>query len=181
MSELVVLERSQTLQPSSQPHLHKLQRLPFPSPASGPAINTFSITSTGEQKGRGGGEEGGGPWRSLSESPGWHLQPQGSDVLQRRPHHHAPADACSLITGWLFAASQAFNGAGVWVQKCTSQHSDGTPAVKWDLYWTQCNPNPTHMEGYRTHHGVGSMSVCWTPDIPPPVPLKIIIGDCCQG
>lgn len=52
VSELVVLKRSQTLRPSPQPHLHKLQRLPLPSPASGPAINTFSITSSGEQKKR---------------------------------------------------------------------------------------------------------------------------------
>lgn len=67
VSELVVLKKSQTLRPSPQPHLHKLQRLPLPSPASGPAINTFSITSTGEQKGRGGEEEGGGR-RALEES-----------------------------------------------------------------------------------------------------------------
>lgn len=88
MSELVVLKRSQTLRPSPQPHLHKLQHLPLHSPASGPAINTFSITSTGEQKKEEEEErkvERGGPSRSLSESPGWHLWPQGSDVLQQRP------------------------------------------------------------------------------------------------
>lgn len=67
VGELVVLKWSQTLRPSPQPHLHKLQRLPLPSPASGPAINTFSIKSTGEPKGRGGGEEGGGR-RTLKES-----------------------------------------------------------------------------------------------------------------
>lgn len=159
MSELVVLKKSQTLRPSPQPHLHKLQHLPLPSPASGPAINTFSITSTGEQKGKGGGEEGGGPLRGLSESPGWHLWPQGSDVLQRIPHRRAPAHAYSLITACLFAASQAFNWSRVWVQKCTSQHFDGTPAVKRDLYWTLCNLNPTQMEGNGTRHRVGGMSV----------------------
>lgn len=66
VGELLVLKRSQTLQPSPQPRLHQLQRLPLPGPAPGPAINTFSITTTGEQKGRG-GEEGG--WRrTLEES-----------------------------------------------------------------------------------------------------------------
>lgn len=67
VGELVVLKRSQTLRPSPQPHLCELQPLPLPSPASGPAINTFSIKSTGEQKGRGGGEEG-GRRRTLKES-----------------------------------------------------------------------------------------------------------------
>lgn len=67
VGELVVLKRSQTLRPSPQPHLHKLQRLTLPSPASGPAINTFSIKSTGERRGRGGGEEGGGR-ETLKES-----------------------------------------------------------------------------------------------------------------
>lgn len=68
VGELVVLKWSQAPRPSPQPHLHKLLCLPLPSPASGPAINTFSIKSTGEQKkGRGGGEEGGGR-RTLKES-----------------------------------------------------------------------------------------------------------------
>lgn len=67
VGELVVLKWSQTLRPSPQPHLHKLLRLLLSRPASGPAINTFSIKSTGEQKRRGGGEEGGGR-RALKES-----------------------------------------------------------------------------------------------------------------
>lgn len=33
--------------------------------------------------------------------------------LQPGPHLQAPPHACSLITGWLFATSQAFNGAWV--------------------------------------------------------------------
>ncbi|CAF91688.1 unnamed protein product, partial [Tetraodon nigroviridis] len=43
--------------------------------------------------------------------------------------------------------SQAFNAALVGVQKCTSQHFDGTPAVKRELYWMQRNLKPTQTEG----------------------------------
>ena len=181
----MVLKWSQAPRPSPQPHLHKLLRLPLPSPASGPAINTFSIKSTGKQKkrkrrrrGRRREEDPQGVWVNPLDDTSGH---EAQMCLQQRPHRHAPAHACSLITGWLFAASQAFKGARVWVQNCTSQHFDGTPAVKRDLYWTRCNLNPTQMESCWTRHGVGGMSVSWTPDIPPPGPLKIIIGGCCQG
>ncbi|CAG08093.1 unnamed protein product [Tetraodon nigroviridis] len=42
---------------------------------------------------------------------------------------------------------RAFNAALVGVQKCTSQHFDGTPAVKRELYWMQRNLKPTQTEG----------------------------------
>ncbi len=108
VGELVVLKRSQTLRPSPQPHLHKLQRLPLPSPASGPAINTFSIKSTGEQKEEEEErkEEGGGPSRSLSESPGWHLWPQGSDVLSAEAPSSCPGTRVQS-NHWLALCSQS--------------------------------------------------------------------------
>lgn len=68
-------------------------------------------------------------------------------LQQLRLRRNAPALACSLITGRFFATSQAFNAALVGVQKCTSQHFDGTPAVKRELYWMQRNLKPTQTEG----------------------------------
>lgn len=108
VGELVVVKRSQTLRPSPQPHLHKLQRLPLPSPAAGPAINTFSITSTREQKGRGGG---GGDEGGERRTPKERVDPLDETTSHEAqmccsggPHHRAPAHVCSLITGWPFVS-----------------------------------------------------------------------------
>lgn len=97
---MVVLKWSQTLQPSPQPHLHKLHSLLLSRPASGPAINTFSIKTTGKHRGR---------WRRKRRR----RTEESFCLRQRRVRPTAPALACSLITGWFFATSQAFNAAGL--------------------------------------------------------------------